>query len=103
MTELQLGMFLYGVPLSLIRSFTQKLDAAGFDGAWYPEITYNDAFTPIALAGIESKHLKKLGTAVTGPWARSPVVTALSAATLHDPTKGPAGAPVQIVEFSEFQ
>lgn len=86
--DLQLGMFLYGVPLQLIRRFTAKLDAAGFDGAWYPEITYNDAFTPIAMAGVESKRLKKLGTAVIGPWARSPVVTALSAATLQEATGG---------------
>jgi alkanesulfonate monooxygenase SsuD/methylene tetrahydromethanopterin reductase-like flavin-dependent oxidoreductase (luciferase family) len=83
-----LGMFLYGVPLELIRQFTGKLDAAGFNSAWYPEITYNDAFTPIAMAGIESKHLQKLGTAVIGPWARSPVVTALSCASLQEVTEG---------------
>ena len=57
------------------------MDAAGFHSAWFPEIIFSDAMTPLTAVGLDTKQLM-LGTGIVGPWSRSPAVMALTMSTL---------------------
>ncbi len=76
-----LGVFLEALPLGLVRDFARKADQKGWNAAWFPEITFGDAFTPAAAAALETKALR-LATGVVGIWSRSPVAMALTAASM---------------------
>jgi probable F420-dependent oxidoreductase len=83
----KVGVILNGLPLDLLRAYSKSADERGFDSIWFPEITFNDAFTPTTLAAIETRRAR-LGTGVVGPWSRSPMVMALTAATLGTLSNG---------------
>jgi probable F420-dependent oxidoreductase len=55
----------------------EKVEAAGFDGAWTAE-TSHDPFFPLVLAVDHTERLE-LGTAIAVAFARSPMTTAVSA------------------------
>ncbi len=76
-----MGVILNGLPLDGLRGYARAADARGCHSLWFPEISFTDAFTPIALAAVETRDAL-LGTGVVGPWSRSPMVMALTAATL---------------------
>jgi 5,10-methylenetetrahydromethanopterin reductase len=76
-----LGIFLEALPLALVRDFARKADEKGWDAAWFPEITFGDAFTPAAVAALETTSMR-LATGVVGIWSRSPVAMALTAASV---------------------
>jgi len=76
-----MGLILNGLPLDALRHYAREADRRGAHSLWFPEISFTDAFTPITLAAVETSGAR-LGTGVVGPWGRSPVVMALTAATL---------------------
>ncbi|HXE89829.1 MAG TPA: LLM class flavin-dependent oxidoreductase [Terriglobales bacterium] len=76
-----LGVFLEALPLGEVRRFARLADACGWQNAWFPEITFGDAFVPAAAAALETSRLC-LATGVVGIWSRSPVAMALTAASL---------------------
>lgn len=82
MKESRVGIFLEALPVSEIRRFARLADQRGFRSAWFPEITFADAFVPAAAASFETEAIH-LATGVVGIWGRSPVAMALSAATLN--------------------
>ncbi|MGH9580296.1 MAG: LLM class flavin-dependent oxidoreductase, partial [Terriglobales bacterium] len=77
-----LGVFLEALPLAEVRRFARRADARGWQTAWFPEITFGDAFIPAAAAALETERLR-LATGVVGIWSRSPVAMALTAASLN--------------------
>ena len=77
-----LGIFLTGLPAHLAIDYAQRADERGFRSAWFPEITFADAFGPATAAAFRTEHIL-LGTGVVGVWSRSAVTMALQAATLH--------------------
>jgi len=82
-----LGIFLEALPLSAVRQFARKCDERGWDTAWFPEITFGDAFVPAAAAAIETSRLR-LATGVVGIWSRSAATMALTAASLSQLAPG---------------
>jgi 5,10-methylenetetrahydromethanopterin reductase len=81
MAESGLGIFIEALPLDLVRKFAIAADASGAEHAWFPEITFGDAFIPAAAAAMETSRIR-LATGVVGIWSRSPVAMALTAASL---------------------
>lgn len=77
----RLGVFLEALPLAEVRRFARRADECGWQTAWFPEITFGDAFIPAAAAALETERLR-LATGVVGIWSRSPVAMALSAVSL---------------------
>jgi probable F420-dependent oxidoreductase len=77
-----LGIFLTGLPAPLSIEYAARADAAGFRSAWFPEITFADAFGPATAAAARTERIA-LATGVVGIWSRSLVTLALQAATLH--------------------
>jgi probable F420-dependent oxidoreductase len=82
-----LGVFLEALPAGLVVDYAKRAEAAGFTTAWLPEITFGDAFVPATAAAMQTDRLV-LATGVVGIWARSPVTTAMTAASLHELSGG---------------
>src|SRR5437016_5712567 len=77
----RVGLFLEALPLSEVRRFARRADQGAFHEAWFPEITFGDAFVPAAAAALETSRIR-LATGVVGIWSRSPVAMALTATSL---------------------
>jgi probable F420-dependent oxidoreductase len=75
------GIFLEALPLSEVRRFARRADQGALRDVWFPEITFGDAFVPAAAAALETSRIH-LSTGIVGIWSRSPVTTALTAASL---------------------
>lgn len=86
-TSGDLGLFLTALPPSLSIDFAVRAEQAGFDSAWFPEITFGDSFVPATAAALRTERVR-IGTGVVGVWSRSPVTMALQAATLHQLSGG---------------
>ena len=82
-----LGLFLTGLPPSLTIDFAGKAEAAGWETAWFPEITFGDSFGPATAAALKTERIG-IATGVVGVWSRSAVTMALQAATLHQLSGG---------------
>ena len=87
MTQGKVGIYLEALPPDELVGYASKADQQGFDSAWFSEIIFTDAFTPATAAAIETQQLR-LGAGVVGPWGRSPMVMALTAASLSQISEG---------------
>jgi alkanesulfonate monooxygenase SsuD/methylene tetrahydromethanopterin reductase-like flavin-dependent oxidoreductase (luciferase family) len=82
-----LGLFLTALPPSLAIDFAGRAEAAGWESAWFPEITFGDSFGPATAAALRTERVG-IATGVVGVWSRSAVTMALQAATLHQLSAG---------------
>jgi alkanesulfonate monooxygenase SsuD/methylene tetrahydromethanopterin reductase-like flavin-dependent oxidoreductase (luciferase family) len=64
-----------------------RAEARGFRAAWFPEITFGDAFGPATAVATKTSRIG-LGTGVVGIWSRSAVTMALQGATLNELSDG---------------
>lgn len=84
MSELRLGLaqgYWGAAPHENFVELAQEAESLGFDSVWSAEAWGNDAFTPLAWIGAQTKKIK-LGTAVAQLSARSPTSCAMHALTL---------------------
>ncbi len=87
MTEPNLDVFVEALPPRLQIDYGKRAEEHGFRAAWFPEITFGDAFGPATAVATQTSRIE-LGTGVVGIWSRSPVTMALQAATLNEISDG---------------
>jgi len=84
---LNLDLFIEALPPTLQLDYGARAEERGFRAAWFPEITFGDAFGPATGVALRTSRLE-LGTGVVGIWSRSAVTMALQAATLNELARG---------------
>lgn len=77
-----IGIYLQALPVDLAVQFARQAEDRGFGSVWFSEITFGDAIVPAAAAAASTERIE-LATGIVGIWSRSPITTALTAATLH--------------------
>jgi len=82
-----LDVFVEALPPRLQIDYGVRAEERGFRAAWFPEITFGDAFGPATAVATKTSRIE-LGTGVVGIWSRSPVTMALQAATLNELSQG---------------
>jgi probable F420-dependent oxidoreductase len=82
-----LDIFVEALPPRLQIDYGVRAEERGFRAAWFPEITFGDAFGPATAVATKSSRIG-LGTGVVGIWSRSAVTMALQAATLNELSDG---------------
>jgi probable F420-dependent oxidoreductase len=82
MSGARVGVYLQALPVDLTVQLAVRAERAGFASVWFSEITFGDAIVPAAAAAARTERIG-LATGIVGIWSRSPVTTALTAATLH--------------------
>jgi probable F420-dependent oxidoreductase len=82
-----LDVFVEALPPGLQVEYGMRAEERGFRAAWFPEITFGDAFGPATAVATKTSRLD-LGTGVVGIWSRSAVTMALQAATLNELSGG---------------
>ncbi len=85
----RIGIFLESLSLDDTFAFARLADERGFDSAWFPEITWSDAFSLATAAAMGTKRIK-LATGVVGIFSRSPALMAMSIAGLDELSGGRA-------------
>ena len=85
--ESAIGLLMTALPATLAIDFAQRAETAGFRTAWFPEITFADAFGPATATAVTTERIA-IGTGVVGIWSRSAVTMALQAATLQQLSNG---------------
>jgi probable F420-dependent oxidoreductase len=85
--EPNLSLFVEALPPAMTIDYGVRAEERGFRAAWFPEITFGDAFGPATAVATKTSHIE-LGTGVVGIWSRSPVTMALQAATLNELSGG---------------
>ena len=80
---MKLDVFLEALPPKLALDYGVQAEERGIRAAWFPEITFGDAFGPATAVATRTSRLE-LATGVVGIWSRSPVTMALQAATLNE-------------------
>jgi alkanesulfonate monooxygenase SsuD/methylene tetrahydromethanopterin reductase-like flavin-dependent oxidoreductase (luciferase family) len=71
------------------REIVRTAEDTGYSAVFVPEIAAREAFATLAaFAGTTSR--MSLGTGVVTMWARSPIITAMGAATVHELSEGRA-------------
>ncbi len=83
------GIFLESLSLNDTFAYAKLADARGFDSAWFPEITWSDAFSLATAAAMSTKRIR-LATGVVGIYGRSPALMAMSIAGLDELSRGRA-------------
>jgi probable F420-dependent oxidoreductase len=86
-SDLNLDVFIEALPPTLQVDYGVRAEERGFRAAWFPEITFGDAFGPATAVATKTSRLG-LGTGVVGIWSRSAVTLALQAATLNELSGG---------------
>jgi alkanesulfonate monooxygenase SsuD/methylene tetrahydromethanopterin reductase-like flavin-dependent oxidoreductase (luciferase family) len=77
------------LPWNEERELVRTAEDTGYVGVFVPEIAAREAFSTLAVfAGTTSR--MSLGVGVVNMWVRSPVITAMGAATVHDLSEGRA-------------
>ncbi len=76
----------FGGELSEVAARARQLEDAGYDGAFTAE-TNHDAFLPLAVAATATERIE-LGTSIAVAFARTPMVTAISANDLQVASRG---------------
>src|SRR5438067_7932481 len=84
---MNLDVFLEALPPKLALEYGVQAEERGFRAAWFPEITFGDAFGPATAVATKTSRID-LATGVVGIWSRSPVTMALQAATLNELSGG---------------
>ena len=87
MSDLNLDVFIEALPPTMQIDYGLRAEERGFRAAWFPEITFGDAFGPATAVATKTSRLG-LGTGVVGIWSRSAVTLALQAATLNELSGG---------------
>src|SRR6516165_3076436 len=87
MSEAALDIFIEALPPTMQLDYGKRAEEHGFRAAWFPEITFGDAFGPATAAATKTRRVE-LGTGVVGIWSRSAVTMALQAATLNEISGG---------------
>jgi probable F420-dependent oxidoreductase len=82
MSAAGVGVYLQALPVGLTVELAEQADRSGLGSVWFSEITFGDAIVPAAAAAARTKRIG-LATGIVGIWSRSPVTTALTAASLH--------------------
>jgi probable F420-dependent oxidoreductase len=82
-----LDIFIEALPPTMQIDYGLRAEERGFRAAWFPEITFGDAFGPATAVATKTSRLG-LGTGVVGIWSRSAVTLALQAATLNELSRG---------------
>jgi probable F420-dependent oxidoreductase len=82
-----LDIFVEALPPRLQIDYGVRAEERGFRAAWFPEITFGDAFGPATAVATKTSRIG-LGTGVVGIWSRSAVTMALQAATLNELSDG---------------
>jgi probable F420-dependent oxidoreductase len=82
-----LDIFVEALPPRLQIDYGVRAEKRGFRAAWFPEITFGDAFGPATAVATKTSGIG-LGTGVVGIWSRSAVTMALQAATLNELSDG---------------
>jgi len=80
-------LFIEALPPALQLDYGARAEERRFRAAWFPEITFGDAFGPATGVALRTSRLD-VGTGVVGIWSRSPVTMALQAATLNELSDG---------------
>jgi alkanesulfonate monooxygenase SsuD/methylene tetrahydromethanopterin reductase-like flavin-dependent oxidoreductase (luciferase family) len=83
------GIFLESLSLDDTFAYAKLADEGGFDSAWFPEITWSDAFSLATAAAMSTKRIR-LATGVVGIFGRSPALMAMSIAGLDELSGGRA-------------
>jgi probable F420-dependent oxidoreductase len=86
-SEAALDIFIEALPPTMQLDYGKRAEECGFRAAWFPEITFGDAFGPATAVATQTSRLE-LGTGVVGIWSRSAVTMALQAATLNELSNG---------------
>ena len=87
MSDPNLDIFVEALPPRLQIDYGVRAEERGFRAAWFPEITFGDAFGPATAVATKTEKIG-LGTGVVGIWSRSAVTMALQAATLNELSDG---------------
>src|SRR5262245_4311222 len=87
MSEPSLDVFVEALPPTMQIDYGVRAEERGFRAAWFPEITFGDAFGPATAVATRTSRVG-LGTGVVGIWSRSAVTMALQAATLNELSDG---------------
>jgi len=82
-----LDIFVEALPPRMQIDYGVRAEERGFRAAWFPEITFGDAFGPATATATKTSRIG-LGTGVVGIWSRSAVTMALQAATLNELSDG---------------
>jgi probable F420-dependent oxidoreductase len=82
----RVGIILDAENISDIVDLSHNAEAAGFDSVWATEL-YRTSFQQLSVAALSTKNIR-LGTAVSLAFARSPLITSLSALDLDELSKG---------------
>ena len=82
-----LDIFIEALPPTMQIDYGLRAEERGFRAAWFPEITFGDAFGPATAVATKTSRLG-LGTGVVGIWSRSAVTLGLQAATLNELSGG---------------
>jgi probable F420-dependent oxidoreductase len=87
LSDPNLDIFVEALPPRVQIDYSVRAEERGFRAAWFPEITFGDAFGPATAVATKTERIG-LGTGVVGIWSRSAVTMALQAATLNELSDG---------------